>query len=116
MPTDPLWRQVADTRYEVIYTGAKTETGGSTGEKLSLEGTTSWTPPAPLVNPWPFGSFALDSKENFIASCILQFGERANGKGAVYNESSMGDLFEALTKAGVELRGPYTSLYPVTPL
>ena len=115
MPTDPLWRQVADTRYEVIYTGAKTETGGSTGEKLSLEGTTEWTPSKPLVNPWPFGSFTLGSKANFIASCIAQFGERV-GKGVVYNEASFGDLFEALTKAGVELRGPYTSLYPVTPL
>lgn len=115
MPIDPLWRQVADTRYQVIYTGTKTQAGGSLGPGLNLEGTTEWTPSKPLVNPWPFGSFALDSKENFIASCIAQFGERV-GKGVVYNEASFGDLFEALTKAGVELRGPYTSLYPVTPL
>ena len=105
MPTDPLWRQVADTRYEVIYS-----------ERLmDLEGVTGWTPSKPLVNPWPFGSFALDPKENFIASCIAQFGERV-GKGIVYNESSIGNLFEALTKTGVGLRGPYTALYPVTPL
>lgn len=116
MPADPLWRQVADTRYEVIYTGAKTQAGGSLGTGLNLEGTTEWTPSAPLVYPWPFGSFALDSKERFIASGILQFGERSGGKGVIYNESSIGDLFEALTKAKVSLRGPYTALHPVTPL
>lgn len=109
MPTDPLWRQVADTRYEVIYSG------GSLGPGLNLEGVTAWTPSKPLINPWPFGSFALDSKENFIASCVAQFGERV-GKGIVYNESNVGNLFEALTKAGVSTRGPYTALYPVTPL
>lgn len=115
MPIDPLWRQVADTRYQVIYTGAKTQVGGSLGPGLNLEGVTEWTPSKPLVNPWPFGSFALDSKENFIASCVAQFGERV-GKGIVYNESNVGNLFEALTKAGVSTRGPYTALYPVTPL
>lgn len=115
MPIDPLWRQVADTRYQVIYTGAKTQVGGSLGPGLNLEGVTGWTPSKPLINPWPFGSFALDSKENFIASCVAQFGERV-GKGIVYNESNVGNLFEALTKAGVSTRGPYTALYPVTPL
>ena len=91
------------------------QVGGSLGPGLNLEGVTEWTPSKPLVNPWPFGSFALDSKENFIASCVAQFGERV-GKGIVYNESNVGNLFEALTKAGVSTRGPYTALYPVTPL
>lgn len=106
MPTDPLWRQVADQRYEVIYSAGK----------LDLSGTTSWTPDEPTSYPLPFGSFALNSKADFIASCILQFGEHSGSKGVVYNEASMGDLFAALTKTGVALSGPYTALHPVTPL
>ena len=106
MPTDPLWRQVADQRYKVIYSAGK----------LDLSGTTSWTPDEPAAYPLPFGSFALNSKADFIASCILQFGEHSGSKGIVYNEASMGDLFAALTKTGIALSGPYTALYPVTPL
>lgn len=106
MPIDPLWRSVADKRYEVIYSKGT----------MDLAGATEWKPSEPTVYPFPFGSFAMDSKENFIASCILQFGERSGGKGVIYNESSIGDLFEALTKAKVSLRGPYTALHPVTPL
>lgn len=105
MPIDSLWRSVADQRYEVIYSKGA----------MNLAGTSSWSPSEPTTHPWPFGSFALDSKENFIASCVAQFGERV-GKGIVYNESNVGNLFEALTKAGVSTRGPYTALYPVTPL
>jgi hypothetical protein len=104
MPTDPLWRTVADERYGVIRSGG------------DLSGTTTWTPPDPTEYPLPFGSFALDSKENFIASCILQFGEHAESKGVVYNEARMGNLFTAITKAGVSMQGPYTALHPVVPL
>lgn len=106
MPTDPLWRSVADQRYDVIYSAGQ----------INLGGTGSWTPGTPAEYPWPFGSFTLDSKENFIASCILQFGERAGSRGVVYNESSLGDLFEAITKTGAPVQGPYTAMYPVTPL
>lgn len=106
MPTDPLWRSVADQRYDVIYSAGA----------MNLSGTTTWYPPEPTTYPWPFGSFALDSKENFIASCILQFGEHANSKGLVYNEASMGDLFAAITKAGVPISVGFTSVYPAVPL
>ena len=116
MPTDPLWRQVADTRYEVIYTGAKTETGGSVSERLNLEGTTSWIPTTPTVYPWPIGSLALDSKEQFVASLILQFGDHAGGQGIVHNESNIGDLFAAIKAGGAPLGGRYSALFPVTPL
>lgn len=116
MPTDPLWRQVADTRYEVIYTGAKTETGGSVSERLNLEGTTSWIPTTPTVYPWPIGSLALDSKEQFVASLILQFGDRAGGQGIVHNESNIGDLFAAIKAGGAPLNGRYSVTFPVTPL
>lgn len=105
MPTDPLWRSVADQRHSVIYSAGK----------MNLGGTGAWYPAPPTVYPWPFGSFALDSKENFIASCVLQFGERAGGKGAVYNEA-IGDLFKAVASAGVTLAGPYTAVHPVVPL
>lgn len=106
MPTDPLWRSVANQRYDVIYSAGA----------MNLSGTSAWSPPAPVEYPWPFGTFALDSKENFIASCILQFGEHTDSKGVVYNEASFGDLFAAIAKTGVNLGGPFTSIYPVTPL
>lgn len=105
MPQDQIWRATADQRYEVI----------ETGDKLNLAGTTNWTPPEPTVFPWPFGSFALDSKDNFITSCILQFGAHAGAGGVVYNYASMGDLFEAITKAGPSMSGKFGSTYPVAP-
>lgn len=105
MPLDNLWRETADNRYDVIYSQSK----------LNLEGSSNWTPTEPTVYSWPFGSFALDSKENFIASCILQFGEHASNKGVVYNYTLMGDLFEALRKTTVPLTKKFSSLYPVTP-
>lgn len=106
MPTDPLWRSVADQRYEVIYSAGQ----------MNLGGTGAWYPSAPTEYPFPFGSFALDSKENFIASCILQFGEHAGSQGVVYNEASFGDLFAAIKLAGAPLNGSYSAVYPVTPL
>lgn len=106
MPIDPLWRSVADQRYNVTYSAGQ----------LDLHGTTEWTPPVPQEYPFPFGSFALDSKENFIASCILQFGEHTSSKGLVYNEASIGDLFAAITKAGVPITTKFTAVFPVTPL
>lgn len=107
MPLDPLWRSVADQRYEV----------SRSGNSINLAGTTPWSPPEPVTYPLPFGSFALDSKNNFIASCIHQFGEHAGNLGVVYNESSMGDLFDVLTKAKVPINtAQFTALYPVTPL
>ena len=116
MPSDDLWRATADLRYEAIYTGAKTETGGSVSEGLNLEGTTSWTPSTPTVYPWPIGSLALDSKEQFIASMVLQFGDHAGGQGIVHNESNISDLFAAIRAGGAPLNGRYSALFPVTPL
>lgn len=106
MPQDQIWRATADQRYEVI----------ETGDKLNLAGTTNWTPQEPTTFPYPFGSFALDSKEHFIASCILQFGVHAGASGVVYNYASMGDLFEAITKAGPSMSGKFGSTYPVAPI
>lgn len=116
MPPDSVWRATADQRYEVIYAGSKTETGGSVSAGLNLEGTTSWAPPTPTVYPWPIGSIALDSKEQFIASLILQFGDHAGGQGIVHNESNIGDLFTAIKAGGAPLGGRYSALFPVTPL
>lgn len=106
MPTDPIWRQTADQRYDVIYSKGT----------MDLSGTTAWTPPEPEVFPWPFGSFALDSKGNFVASCLLQFGQHADSKGVVYNEASIGDLFAAVKKTGAPLNGRFSALFPVTPV
>lgn len=106
MPTDPLWRATADQRYDVIYSAGQ----------MDIHGTLPWYPAEPTTYPLPFGSFALDSRDNFIASCILQFGEHADNLGMVYNEASMGDLFQALTKAGPAVADRYTALHPVTPL
>lgn len=103
MPIDSVWRSTADTRYDVIY---------STG-KMNLAGTTSWVQPEPQTNPYPFGSFCLDSEENFIASCLLEFGTRLDSKGVVYNRSSFGDLFKALTDIGLP-RKEFTKVDPVS--
>ena len=116
MPSDDLWRATADLRYKVIYAGSKAETGGSVSAGLNLEGTTSWTPPTPTVYPWPIGSLALDSKEQFVASLVLQFGDHAGGQGIVHNESNIGDLLTAIKAGGAPLNGRYSALFPVTPL
>ena len=106
MPPDSLWRATADSRYNVIYSG----------QTINLAGTTAWTPLDPTVYCWPFGSFALDSKENFIASCLLQFGEHSGSNGVIYNYASMGDLFAAIKKTGAPLTKKFNSVYPVTPI
>lgn len=104
MPSDAVWRETADARYEAIF-----------NQNINLAGTNSWTPPNPRTYPWPFGSFALDSKENFVASCILQFGEHTGNNGIIYNYASMGDLFDALKKTTVPFTKKFSSVYPVVP-
>jgi len=106
MPTDSIWRATADQRYEVIYDSGRT----------NLAGSSAWTPPTPDVYSMPFGSFAVDSKDAFIASCLLQFSDRANSKGVVYNRSSLGDLYAAIFDKNKITRNAYTAIYPVTPI
>lgn len=106
MPFDPLWRQTADQRYNVIY---------SKGQ-LDVSGHSVYTPQRPEVYPFPFGSFALNSSSDFIASCVLQFGDRAEGKGVVYNECSVADLIAAIKSAGPSMSGAYSTTFPVSPL
>lgn len=106
MPTDPLWRATADKRYEVIYSKGT----------MNLAGVSQWSAPSPTVYPFPFGSFVLDSKDNFIASCLLQFSPYANLAGVSYSETNFGDLLTALTKFKIPLSSPITTFYPTVPV
>jgi hypothetical protein len=106
MPQDNLWRTTANQRYEVIYSG----------NKLNLAGTTPWYAAQPTTYDYPFGSFALDSKEAFVYSCILQFSDRCDKKGVVVNGSSFGDLYDAIYAKHKITPGKYNDFYPVSPL
>lgn len=102
MPLDELWRRTADDRYVVIYSQGLSDLSGSTQiGPVSIE-----------TNQFPFGSFTIDSKSNFVASCVLPI----RGGTVVYNESSIGDLIASLRQLGVPMTGAYSTLFPITPL
>lgn len=105
MPIDPLWRSTADQRYDVIY---------SKGH-INLNGVSPWSAPSPVTFPFPFGSFVMDTKGNFIVSCLLQFSSYASLSGVAYSETNFGDLHEALTKFKIPL-SLVTTVYPTVAL
>jgi len=114
MSPDRLWRETADIRYEVIYSGAKTEPGGSTSPGMNLSGVTSWVSPPPDYFEFPVGNMAISTDgASEVISLVLAFSDRAGG-GVVCNEASIGDLFAALEEAGIRL-GSYTVFYPGAP-
>lgn len=102
MPTDQLWRSTADSRYAVIYSAGKSD----------ISGTSDWYPLDPVTNEFPFGSIAIDSEENFISSLLLQFGQHADSKGVIINQTSFGDLFKALGDSKITL-AKFTKLAPI---
>lgn len=102
MPADPIWRNAADVRYST------TKNTGS----ISIVGTTDWVQPEPIVNQFPFGSLCVDSEDNFIASILLEFSQRAGGTGLIYNRSSISNLFNELKNIGLPISS-YVKLDPV---
>ena len=105
MQFDQLWRQTADARYDVIY---------SMGD-LNLEGTIPWAGIAPQVYPYPFGSFAVDSKEHFIDSLLLHLSGHFDVKGKIINDSSAGDLYDSIFAKNKITPGAYWDIFPVAP-
>lgn len=95
MPSDSLWTATASDRYDVINSKGK----------INLAGTSDWYATEPITYPYPFGSLVFDSKDNFIASMLLQFGARCDNKGIVYNKTSFGDLFKAMSTAKLTVDG-----------
>ncbi len=105
MPVSSVWRETADTRYGAIINGT-----------LNLEGSQPWIPPNPQTYTLPFGSFAVDTKANFMYSLLVQMSDRAGGSGVVINYTSFGDLLEAIyTKNKLPTR-EFRDLFPVSPL
>ena len=111
MPTDPLWRQVADIRFGVISSADASDPT----KQINEAGTTPWVPAAPTYYQWPCGSFAIDPVGDTVGSFILQFSDKAGGGGVVFNQSSFADLDKGLTKNNITL-GAFTSFLPVAPL
>lgn len=102
---DKTWRKTADDRYLAIYDNT-----------LNLAGSSQWTQPDPVVYELPFGSFVVNSKEDFIYSCMLKFSDRAGGNGMIVNYSSFGDLYDAIYVKNKLQGKPFNVLYPASPL
>ena len=105
MPIDELWRKTADERYESIY---------KPNIKKPVEEVWNGTELVPYR--LPFGSFAIDSKEAFIYSCLCQFSDRSGGSGVVVNYSSFGDLYKAIYTDNQIPSNKFHNYYPVSPL
>ena len=106
MPLDKLWRATADDRYKV----------SSSFSKYQPDSVTNYQLPTPTTYELPFGSFAVDSEEAFVYSCLLKFSDRCGGKGMVVNYSSFGDLYKAIYTDNKIIPGKLHNFYPVTPV
>lgn len=108
MESDILWQETRDRRFELNYPGYKQP-------KPELMKGAEWTPPAPDVYPWPFGSFAVDADGNYIYSALLEFSQKAQGGKIIYHQSSIGDLKKALFTDNKITQSNNWIITPVTP-
>lgn len=105
MNTDALWRSTADKRYSVIYSQGT----------MNLAGRSTWYGDDPQVYPYPFASFAVDSKDHFIDSLLLHLSGHFDAKGKIVNNSSVGDLYDAIFAKNKIIPGQYWDIFPVAP-
>jgi hypothetical protein len=108
MPFIPEWRLCADMRWNAQ---------SSFPPLLKFPASIPWTPDPPDTYFLPFGSFMLDSLDNFIYSCLLKFSDGCSISGAIINYASIGDLYTALYTANkLPIQGTNNVFYPVAPL
>jgi hypothetical protein len=58
----------------------------------------------------------MNSKEDFIYSCLCQFSDRAGGSGVVANYAFFGDLYNAIFTQNGIVAGQFFNTYPIAPL